>query len=309
MTIPTQKKAVIDIGTNSIKLCIAEGVNSSDDYSVVYDENKTTRLGEGLGVNSELGAAPRERSIELIQRFVIKAHELGAAEIRAIGTAALRKAANAGDFCSKVKDSCGIDVEIISGEREAELTYNAAISAARGQDCIIFDIGGGSVEFIYSRNNKVYNRFSIDFGVLNIKDKYFSKEPMEDESLRKTCHEISNDLYNGGLVIPSYKFTLIGIGGTVVTMASVKLALTEFHANMANGTVLNISDIESQIRQYQNSTLEERIKIQGLFTGREDIILAGACFVKTIMESLFASSIIVSTNGLRHAILALMFRK
>lgn len=309
MSIITSKRAVIDIGTNSIKLCIAEGLNASDEYSVIYDENIITRLGEGLIADSELGALPRDRSIETIRSFVAKAHEFNITEIRAIGTAALRKAANAGEFCFKVKDSCGIDVEIISGEREAELTYNAAMSLAHGQDSVIFDIGGGSVEFIYSRKNRICNRFSLSFGVLNIKEEYFTHEPMENNSLSEACREISKSLQNGGLIIPDYKYSLVGIGGTVVTMASVKLTLTEFKASKVNGTVLNINDIESQIRQYQNSTLEERTKILGSLKGREDIILAGACFVKAIMESLSAANIIVSTNGLRHAVLALMFRQ
>ena len=302
------KKAVIDIGTNSIKLCIAMGSKTYDGYTVEYDENNITRLGEGLSEVNELGTLPSDRSIQAIQRFVAKAHEFGVDEIRAVGTAALRKAANADLFCKRVRETCGIDVEIIDGEQEAQLSYNAVASSAEEQDSIIFDIGGGSVEFIFSSNNVISSRFSLDFGVLNIKEKYFFKEPTEDNSVSNACLEIANNLRNSGLFVPESSSKLIGIGGTVTTMAAVKIKMSEYQPDKVNGIALDLNDIESQIHQYRNSTLEERTKIPGLYAGRADIILAGACIVRTIVNFFSAKCVIVSTNGLRHAVIAKMFR-
>jgi exopolyphosphatase/guanosine-5'-triphosphate,3'-diphosphate pyrophosphatase len=304
--IPKQKKAAIDIGTNSIKLCIAESSTTSLGFFVIHDEIKVAHLGEGLSEVNELGTLPSERSIQIIQRFVAKAHKFGANEIRAVGTAALRKAANACIFCRRVRDTCGIDVEIIEGEREAQLSYSAVASSASGQDSTIFDIGGGSIEFIYSLNNKICSRFSLSFGVLSIKENYFFHEP-DNNSVSKACHEIEYNLREGGLLVPKSKL-FIGIGGTVTTMASVKLKLPKFLPHRVNGTVINKSDVESQIHQYQNTTLEERAKIPGLHADRADIILAGACIVKTIMDFYSTRNVIVSTNGIRHAVLAEMFR-
>ena len=304
-----RRKAVIDIGTNSIKLCISEDSNTPLGHMVIHEEYCVTRLGEGLSESSLIEALPSDRSKKTIERLVSTAREYGASEIRAIGTAALRKAANAVLFCSKIKEACGIDVEIISGEREAALSFKAAILAARGQDCIIFDVGGGSIEFIYSQKDEICNTLSLNFGVLNIKEKYFFHEPIEDISLRQACIAITNNLHKGGLSLPSFKFLLIGAGGAVTTMASVKQKLPEFLPSKISKTILNISDIESQISQYRNSTPEERTKIKGLHADRADIILAGACIIKAIMESLSSIEIIVSTNGLRHAVLAEMFRQ
>jgi exopolyphosphatase/guanosine-5'-triphosphate,3'-diphosphate pyrophosphatase len=308
-SIPEQKKAVIDIGTNSIKLCIAESSNIPDGYSVIYDKNKITRLGEGLSEKKELGTLSFERSIQTIQYFVTKAQEFEVNEIRAVGTAALRKAANAELFCSKIKDCCGIDVEILGGEQEAQLSLRAAAHSARGKDSVIFDIGGGSVELIYSQNNIVCSRFSLDFGVLDINEKYFLCYPLENDSVNKACLGIADNLREGGLSIPEYKFSLIGIGGAVTTMASVKLKLSKYLPSKVNETILHINDIESQIHRYQNSTLEERAKIPGLCADRADIILAGACIVRTIMYFFTARNVIVCSNGLRHAVLAEMFKE
>ena len=303
-----KKKAVIDIGTNSIKLCIAGDLNVPDGYSVIRDEIEITRLGEGLSEHKELGEAPINRSIQTIQRFITIAHEMGAYETRAVGTAALRKALNADVFCTKAKDICGINIEIISGEYEAQLSYSAAVFFAHGQDSIVFDIGGGSIEIIYSNNGEISGRFSLDFGVLNIKEKYFLHEPVENNAISKACLEIANNLRGGGVVIPESNSLIIGIGGTITTMASVKLKLSKYMSNKVNGSVLDMNDIETQIRQYQNSTSEERSKIPGLSADRADIILSGACIVKTIMNSFSAEKVIVSANGLRHAILAEMFK-
>jgi len=311
MYIPNIRNAVIDIGTNSIKLCIAESSNTSDGYLIVYDKIKTTRLGEGLSESNELGELPSDRSIQAIQRFVALAHEMGAGEIRTIGTAALRKASNADHFCKRVRDSSGTIVEIISGEHEAQLSHNAAVFSALGKDCMIFDIGGGSIEFVYSRNNSISSRFSLNFGVLDIKEKYFLHEPAknaENDAVNQACLEITNLLHKGGLVIPESNSLLIGIGGTITSMASVKLKLSKFLPGKVNRTVMDINEVESQINKYKNSTLKERAKIPGLLTDRADIILAGACIVKAIMDKLSAKNVIVSTNGLRHGVLAEMFK-
>ena len=304
---PKQKKAVIDIGTNSIKLCIAESSDESGGYSVIYDENVITRLGEGLSKNRELGVAASTRTIQTISRLVKKARELNVNEIRSAGTAALRNASNAGAFCASVKETCEIDIEIISGDCEAQLSYKAALLSANGQDCVVIDIGGGSIEFIYSYDNAICHRFSLNFGVLNIKEKYFFSEPAEKYSVSKSYIEIADNFRKGGLLTDAPKL-LIGIGGTFTTLALVKLKLSKHLSNKVNGTIINLSDVESQIIQYQNSTLEERVKIPGLHADRADIVLAGACIVRTIMDFYSAQNIIVCAYGLRHAILADMFK-
>ena len=306
--IPRQKKAVIDIGTTSIKLCIALTSNDPDGYFVIYDDMEITSLGKGLLENKELEALPSEHSINTIQRFVAKAHEFSVDEIRAVGTAALRKAANAYDFCSRIYDTCGINVEILQGEREAQLSHSAAILYACGQDCLIFDIGGGSTEFVYTNNNEVIIRTSLNFGVLYIHEKHFLHEHIKDDSIRNSSIEVANNLHECGLIVPESDFKLIGIGGTITTMASIKLELSEYLPNKVNGTVLKMDDIESQIYRFQNLTPEERSKILGLHADRADIILAGACIVRAVMNYFHMTSVIVSTNGVRHAVLAEMFK-
>ena len=307
---PKQKKAAIDIGTNSIKLCIAESSNNSDGYVVIRDEIIITRLGEGLSESKKLGTLTSNRSIEAIQRFITTAREMGVNETKAVGTAALREASNAIFFCKRVKDTCGIDIDVISGEQEAQLVHSAAAVLAQGRDCIIFDIGGGSIEIIYSQNNEIISKYSLNFGVLNTNEKYFlhdSVKNKENDFTNKACLGITTLFNEAGLVIPKTNFLLVGIGGTVTTMASVKLKLPEFLPDKVNRTVLDISEVSSQILQYQNSTLDERAKIPGLCADRAGIILAGACIVKTLMDKLSANSVIVSTNGLRHALLSEMF--
>jgi exopolyphosphatase/guanosine-5'-triphosphate,3'-diphosphate pyrophosphatase len=305
--IAKQKKAVIEIGTHSIKLCIAENSNTSGEFSVILDDIEVTRIGAGMNEKNELMAEPSRRSIQTIQRFVKKAREYGVIEIRTVGTAALRKASNVSSFCAAIKETCDINIEIISGNMEAQLSHNAALLSSNGQECVVIDIGGGSIEFIHSCNDTIYHRFSLDFGVLNIKEKYFFYEPVEKNSVNESYFGITDRFRERGLFTEVPKL-LIGIGGTYTTLALVKLKMSKNLINMVNGTIINISDVESQINQYQNLTLEERVKIPGLHSDRADIILAGACIVRTIMDYFSTQDIIVCTYGLRHAILADMFR-
>jgi len=153
----------------------------------------------------------------------------------------------------------------------------------------------------------ICQRFSLNFGVLNIKEKYFFCEPVEKYSVSKSYLEIADNFRESGLLTEAPKL-LIGIGGTFTTLALVKLKLSKQLFNKINGAIINIGDVESQITQYQRSTLEERVKIPGLHADRADIILAGACIVRTIMDFYSAQNITVCTYGLRHAILADMFR-
>ena len=148
------KKAVIDIGTNSVKLTLGEAAPDGG-AKMICDMNVITKLGEGMRASGALGAEAMERTAQAVAKFADFARAEGADEILCVGTMALRRASNADDFSSRVKALCNLDVCVLPGEAEAELSSQAAIMSLDGAGCgfvTIFDTGGGSTEFVFLRD-------------------------------------------------------------------------------------------------------------------------------------------------------------
>ena len=163
------RKAIIDIGSNSIKFFVGE-LAEDKTITTVVDTNDIARLGEDLDKTGIINPEPMKRNVEAVARFAAQARELGADEIVAIGTMALRKAGNSAEFISRVKETCDVDVKVIPGEEEARLSYLAILSGmpVGEEDLVIFDTGAGSTEFIYGHGKKLEKRFSVNLANLQI---------------------------------------------------------------------------------------------------------------------------------------------
>ncbi|MCE5201133.1 MAG: Ppx/GppA family phosphatase [Synergistaceae bacterium] len=301
------KKAVIDIGTNSVKFCLAEKIKK-DMLVFIKDVSEISKLGEGLNISGEIGHVPLERNAQIVAGFVLEAREAGAEEIVAAGTMALRTAKNSSAFIKRVRELTGIDVKILSWEEEAELSYSAVIftipGAANGS-LVMFDTGGGSTEFVLSEEGVIKNKFSLNIGAVRITEQYFSKMPVPEELLLEVQSEIQGELA-AGLVSVAPKL-LVGIGGNVTSMAAVRQSMAVYHTGAIHGSKLTLSDVDAQIACYASKTLEERHKIVGLEPKRADVILAGACIVKAVMELFGVSEITVSDRSLRHGLMYRLF--
>jgi exopolyphosphatase/guanosine-5'-triphosphate,3'-diphosphate pyrophosphatase len=297
-----QRFAVVDVGTNSVKFHIGErGADGA--WRTVVDRAEITRLGEDLEETGQLNPEPIERTIEAIAAMAEEAKRNGVAAIAAVGTAGLRIAPNAAAFVDSVQARCGVEIEIIPGEEEGRLAYLAAKSGlglARGS-LVVFDTGGGSSQFTFGRGERVDERFSVNVGAVRFTERYGLGGVVSEDVLATALTAIAADLARlDGRPTPD---ALVAMGGAVTNLAAVKHALAAYDPDVVQGTELDRAEIDRQIELYRTRALEERRQIVGLQPKRADVILAGACIVRTVMEKLGRESLTVSDRGLRHGLL------
>jgi exopolyphosphatase / guanosine-5'-triphosphate,3'-diphosphate pyrophosphatase len=297
-----RRYAVIDVGTNSVKFHVGERRRDGE-WRTVVDRAEVTRLGEGLDEAGKLGDEPMERTAEAIAAMAEEAQQDGAEAIAAVGTAGLRIAANGPAFVDAVRARCGVEIEVIPGEEEARLAYLAAIAGlgpARGS-LVVFDTGGGSSQFTFGVGERVDEQFSVNVGAARFTERYRLDEAVPAERLAAALAAIAADLTGlNGRPAPD---TIVGMGGAVTNLASVRHALAAYDPDVVQGTVLDRAEIDRQLELYRTRAAEERRRIVGLQPNRAGVIVAGACIVRTVLEKLGRESLIVSDRGLRHGVL------
>ncbi len=293
--------AVIDVGTNSVKLHVGE--RRGDERRTLVDRAVVTRLGEGLQASGALAPEAVARTVDAVCDLARQARRAGAPAIVAVGTAGLRVASDRDVFVAAVRDRCGVEVEVISGDEESRLGYLAAMSAAgpRGGSVVVVETGGGSSQFTVGEGERIRERFSIDLGAVRLTERHGLGGPVSPDALAAASAEAAAELGRvAGLPRPD---ALVGMGGAFTNLAAVRHGLTEYDPAVVEGTVLDRPEVDRQIALYRSMTAEERGRIPGLQPGRAEVILAGTVIVRAILDALDAESVTVTDRGLRHALL------
>jgi exopolyphosphatase/guanosine-5'-triphosphate,3'-diphosphate pyrophosphatase len=294
--------AVIDIGTNSVKFVIGER-GKDGEWRTVVDRAEVTRLGEGLDRTGELNEEPIRRTGEAIADMAEEAERHAVAAVAAVGTAGVRMAQNGEAFVETVRERTGIEVEIISGDEEGRLAYVAATEGLQLGDgsLVVFDTGGGSSQFTFGHGREVEERFSVDVGAVRFTERFGLDGVVPAERLAEALNAIAIDLERlDGRPTPD---VLVAIGGAVTNLAAVMHGLATYDPDIVRGTVLDRGEIGRQIELYRTRTADQRREIVGLQPKRAEVILAGACIVRTVLEKLGSESLTVSDRGLRHGLL------
>jgi exopolyphosphatase/guanosine-5'-triphosphate,3'-diphosphate pyrophosphatase len=294
--------AVIDVGTNSVKFHLAEQT-SEGTWRRVIDRAETTRLGEGLAESGEISPAALERTVTSILGMVDESRRHHVRSIAAVGTAWLRSARNSDEVLVAIEDATGLVVVPISGEEESRLAFLAvrADLALPEAAVVVFDTGGGSSQFTFGHGADVVERFSVDVGAVRYTERFGLGDAVSDETLAAALGAISSALHrlDGG---PTGDL-LVGMGGSVTNIAAVKLRLDPYDPDAVHGATVERAEIDRQIRLYCSRDANGRRAIVGLQPKRADVILAGACIVRTVMEKLGQDILTVSDRGLRHRLL------
>lgn len=301
-----ERYAVIDAGTNSIKFHIGERhVNGK--WRTVVDRAELTRLGEGLAQGGVIIDAALERTVAAIAAMVEEAKRHGVQAIAAVGTAGLRIAANGNEVVAAIQARTGVRIEVISGDEEGRLAYVAA-KAGLGLNqgsLVVFDTGGGSSQFTFGHDAVVDERFSVDVGAVRYTERYRLDRAVSPEVLRQSMAAIAADLSRiEGRPVPD---ALVAMGGAVTNITAVRHRLAAYDPDVVQGSVLDRAEIDRQIELYRSLDADARRAIVGLQPKRAEVILAGACIVRTVMEKLGKQSFAVSDRGLRHGVLAERF--
>jgi exopolyphosphatase/guanosine-5'-triphosphate,3'-diphosphate pyrophosphatase len=273
----------------------------------VVDRAEVTRLGEGLDASGELGTEPMERSIAAIAGMADEARRAGALAIAAVGTAGLRAAQNSAAFVGSVRARCGVPIEVISGEEEARLAYRAATSGLGRSNgaVVVFDSGGGSSQFTFGHDDQIDERFSVEVGAVRFTERHGLDGVVSEQELGAAKAAIAAALAClDGRPTPD---AVVGMGGTVTNLAAVKHELVRYDPDVVQGSVLDAAEIDRQIELFRTRTADERRDIVGLQPKRAEVILAGACIIRTVLAKLGCESVRVSDRGLRHGLLAERF--
>ncbi len=301
-----ERYAVIDAGTNSIKFHIAER-DLDGRWRTVVDRAELTRLGEGLAPRGLIIDAALERTADAIAGMVAEAKRHGVRAIAAVGTAGLRIASNSEAVVAAIAARTGVQIEVISGDEESRLAYlatKAGLGLKTGS-LVVFDTGGGSSQFTFGQDSRVDERFSVDVGAVRYTERFKLDGTVSPDTLHQAMAAISADLSRlEGRPVPDQ---LVAMGGAVTNITAVKHGLATYDPAVVQGTVLDRAEIDRQIEVYRSRDADARRAIIGLQPKRAEVILAGACIVRTVMEKLGKDSLRVSDRGLRHGVLAERF--
>jgi exopolyphosphatase/guanosine-5'-triphosphate,3'-diphosphate pyrophosphatase len=297
---------VIDVGTNSVKFHLGERA-ADGGWRQLVDRAEVTRLGEGLDDSGRLQPEPMRRTIDAVASMADEARARGAEAIAAVGTAGLRAAVNSAEFVDAVHTRCGVRVEIIGGDAEARLSYLAATVGIGRVDgsLVVFETGGGSTQFTFGREERIEEQFSVPVGAVRFTERFGLDGVVEGPVLATALDAIAADLASlDGRPTPD---ALVGMGGAVTNLAAVKHALQTYDPELVQGTVLDLGELDRQIELFRTRSADERREIVGLQPKRAEIILAGACVVRTVLTKLDCESLVVSDRGLRHRLLVERF--
>jgi exopolyphosphatase/guanosine-5'-triphosphate,3'-diphosphate pyrophosphatase len=294
--------AVIDVGTNSVKFNISER-RLDGTWQTLVDRAEITRLGEDLEKTGEISAEAMTRTVSAIAAMVSQARDAGVAEIASIGTMGMRTARNSQQFADMVEQRCGVQIETIPGQEEGRLAYlavKAGLGLAEGS-LVIFDTGGGSTQFTFGRGSTVEEQFSLNVGAVRLTEKYGLAGAISPEQLHTAMDAIASEFTRiDGTPSPD---GLVGMGGAVTNIAAVKHQLSKYDPDVIQGSVIERIEVERQIELYRSKSIEERRGIIGLQPKRADVILAGTCIVKIVMDKFSKDKLSVSDRGLRHGLL------
>jgi exopolyphosphatase/guanosine-5'-triphosphate,3'-diphosphate pyrophosphatase len=302
---PSTPLATIDVGTNTALLLVAR-VEPSGEIAVLEDRAEITRLGRGIGHAGAgaLGVEAIARTLEALRGFAALARAHGA-RIAAVGTEALRRAPNAADFLGPAAQILGAPIEVIDGAREAALTFRAASASfpelTRAGALVVVDIGGGSTEIIVSERGAVRWSTSLPLGSVRLTEKHVRHDPAEAAEQDAIVREIDAAL--AAVPWPASGATVVGVAGTVTSLAAMALGLATYDPARVHGYDLGLAALDAEIARLGASTQAERERIVGLDPRRADVILAGALILSRIATAAGATGIRVSDRGIRWGLL------
>jgi exopolyphosphatase / guanosine-5'-triphosphate,3'-diphosphate pyrophosphatase len=296
--------AAIDIGTNTIKLLVA--AVDAGGIVALHENSQTTRLGEGVAQTKRLAPAAIERTVAGLAAFAGKAREMGAEKILAVATSGAREGKNTGQFLARVAETAGLKVEIISGEREAELIFAGVCTdpGLRGQRLLVMDVGGGSAEIIAGQGGRIERRESVPAGAVRLTERFLRGDPISRSEL-DALFQHGRELLRPVLEQSSPECrVMVGTGGTVTTAAAVDQSLTEFSIEKVNRYSLTRQRLAEMLERLRVMPLAERQRVPGLPPKRADIIVAGLAMYVEAMELASLGELTVSTRGLRFGLVA-----
>lgn len=297
----------IDVGSNSIRLLIAEVPNGEGGaLHALLRAGEACRLGRGLDRTGRIEPDMQERAADLAADFVRRSRSLGARKVVIGATAALRSASNGDEVAARIEARTGIPVRILTGDEEARLVYESVVfgfgAMAWRSPAVVFDLGGGSTEVV-SGLGKVPGRWaSLPFGAVTLTEKFLGNSPptlAEEDAL--VAH-VSERLMHQCAYMPTETPLLAGVGGTVTVLAALDRGITSYDPNLLEGWLIESSRLDELVHRIVRSTEADRKGWAILGHGRSDIVAAGALVIGALARRFPSRGLMCSTQGLRYGL-------
>jgi exopolyphosphatase/guanosine-5'-triphosphate,3'-diphosphate pyrophosphatase len=296
--------SAIDIGTNTILMLIAD-ILPDGSLAIIADEHRIARMGKGVDARGIIQPDAFTRVLETLTglKAISDAHKPDA--IVACGTSALRDASNRQDLIDRIQSRLGISVKVVSGDEESRLTYTGAISGYphRSADShfAVLDIGGGSTEIVNGVGPSISSAVSIDVGSVRLTERILKTSPPGASAIEDATRLVREHAKR----IPPLKESakLIGVAGTLTTLAAIDLRLSHFDRTKIDGCRLSASRIESIFNELKALNLEQLRDYPQIHSSRADILLAGIIILSEALRAVGRSEITVSDRGLRYGLL------
>jgi exopolyphosphatase / guanosine-5'-triphosphate,3'-diphosphate pyrophosphatase len=269
----------------------------------LFEMETVVRLGEGVQKNGILSKEAMNRGLQTLAQYLERCQEMEVQKIFVAGTSALREAKNSEDFLKLAKEKLNLSIEVISGEEEAQLSFLAVVKDLKEVKKLILvvDVGGGSTEFILGKGDQIRQWISLPLGSVRFTEQFLRSDPVQEEEWEKMERTIRELLFN----IPHSQepLSMVAVGGTATTLASVEQGLEEFIAEKIHHFILKKEALQNQLLLYRSKTIDQRKKIPGLPNARADVILAGGAILYLAMEELKCPSVLISCHGVRYGLL------
>ena len=293
-------RAVIDIGSNTIRMLLGDCRN--DTIIPESYHRQITRLGGDFSPQTGLSAAAMQRALTTLQSYQVIIAAAGISQVRAVATAALRRAKNRDAFLASVVAATGINIEVIDGEEEGRLTTLGALSVIEPtpEAAIVIDIGGGSTELICIVDGKTCVQKSYPLGVVSLCEGY-SSAAQRQQPIDAVVLQFIQDLQQLGLAGINYQF--IGTAGTITTLAAIHLQLKDYNPSLINNHELSIDWLYQIQQELELISVPKRELIPGMEEGRGNLILPGLQVLLALMEQFKFSTVKVSDCGLLEGVM------
>lgn len=289
--------AAIDCGTNSVRLLIADVAGGS--LTEVARRMEIVRLGEGVDSTGRLSPEAIERTRKALVGYAAEIAELGVSRVRMCATSASRDASNAEDFRGMVRSVLGVDPEVITGDQEARLSFTGALHGLDAEPpYLVVDIGGGSTEFVVGFE-RVDAAVSVDIGCVRMTERHLHGDPPTPAEVAAAEREITKVVDNALRKVSGHgAMTLVGLAGSVTTVAALALRLPEYDAARIHHARIPYDDVAKVTTDLLGSTVADRLDLPVMHPGRADVIGAGALILRVIMERAGKASVVASEHDI-----------
>jgi exopolyphosphatase/guanosine-5'-triphosphate,3'-diphosphate pyrophosphatase len=290
--------AAIDCGTNSIRLLIAD-IDGNNFREVVRDM-EIVRLGQGVDETGQFHPDAIARTLAAVDKFAAEIAKRGVEKIRFCATSATRDATNRHLFVDGVRERLGIELEVISGDEEAALSFAGAIKDLNPSNgpFLVVDIGGGSTEFVFGTSTVEAAR-SVNIGCVRMTERHFASDPATPEQIEAARSDIQAAIAQAAAVVPiTQAKTLVAVAGTATTVAAAALDLPEYDRYAIHLSRISAQQTHDAATMFATSTREQRLALGYMHPGRVDVIAAGSLVLSEIMKATGASEFVASESDI-----------